>query len=62
MLSLDTAKEIVGLMVNTNVFVSDPAALVAVISTLNMPVAVGEPVIAPVLVLTLNPAGRLMAL
>jgi hypothetical protein len=39
-----------------------PPAFVALIVTLDVPAAVGVPVIAPVEVLTLKPAGRLVAL
>ena len=39
-----------------------PPALVALIVTLDVPAAVGVPVIAPVEVLTLKPAGRPVAL
>jgi len=40
----------------------EPAPLLALIVTLNVPVAVGVPEITPVLVLTISPAGRGLAL
>ena len=48
--------------VSTKVAVPDPAALVAPIVTLVVPVAVGVPVIRPVVVLTDSPAGSPVAL
>jgi hypothetical protein len=44
-------------MVITSGLVSEPEPLVAVIVTLNVPTAVGVPVIAPVEVLRVRPAG-----
>ena len=49
-------------MVITNVSVSVPAALVAVMLVLKVPSAVGVPVISPVAVFTLSPAGNPLAL
>ena len=51
-----------GLIVIVNVAVPVPPAFVAPIVTDETPVAVGVPVIFPVLVLTLNPAGKPVAL
>jgi hypothetical protein len=48
--------------VSTKVAVPDPAALVAPIVTLVVPVAVGVPVTRPVVALTDNPAGSPVAL
>ena len=45
-------------MVRTNVSLPEPAAFVAERDTLEIPATVGVPVIAPVVVLTDNPAGR----
>jgi hypothetical protein len=49
-------------MVRESVAVVVPPAFVAPIVTLEVPVAVGVPLIAPVLVLTLKPAGNPVAL
>jgi hypothetical protein len=51
-----------GLMVKVRVAVPVPPALVAPIVTDEVPTAVGVPVIFPVLVATLKPAGRPVAL
>ena len=50
------------LIVRLNVEVPVPLLLIALSVTLEVPTAVGVPVIAPVLVLTDNPAGRPVAL
>jgi len=49
-------------MVRASVAVPVPPALVALMVTLNGPLTVGVPVIAPVLVLTLSPLGNPVAL
>jgi hypothetical protein len=51
-----------GLMVRVSVAVPVPEALVAPIVTLEVPAAVGVPVILPVDVLTLSPAASPVAL
>ena len=59
------ALDITGLgLLTTNVrfLVAVPPALVAVITTVEVPVVVGVPEITPDAVLTVNPAGRLVAL
>ena len=50
------------LMVNVNVAVPVPAALVALNATLGVPAAVGVPAMTPVVVLTESPAGNPVAL
>ena len=50
-----------GTTVITSVAVPVPPALLALIVTLVVPVALGVPLITPVLVLTLNPAGNPVA-
>ena len=48
-------------VVMTRVWESRPTEFVAVIVTLRVPAAVGVPVMAPVVVSTLRPVGRLVA-
>ena len=50
-----------GLIVRARVAVPVPPALVAPMVTLKLPVAVGVPVMAPVVVFTESPAGRPVA-
>ena len=49
-------------MVITNVAFPEPPPLVAMMVTLNIPTTVGVPVISPVVVLTVKPAGKPVAL
>ena len=51
-----------GLIVMVKVALPEPPALVALIVTVNAPVAVGVPEIKPVDVFTLSPAGKGVAL
>jgi hypothetical protein len=59
---VNTTACVAGLIVRLRVAVPVPPALVALIVTLVVPLAVGVPVMAPVEVLTDNPAGSPVAL
>ena len=52
---------IAALIVIVNVFVPVPVTLIALIVTLDVPAAIGVPLITPVDVFTLKPAGKPVA-